>query len=442
MWHATQGAGALVAGGMAFGLGLGLGLLAAGARAAMLGAARWVAVAALAVLGGLQVAQALGTQTGWAEMLCTLVLSVAAWQMAAALRRGVGRSVGQRGRARLEAARREQAQLRLWLDMAGELAPLGQWRLRAGAQTLSWSPGMYRLHGVSPADFTPDLISVLACFHEEDRQAVAAALVVLGAEGGNFDLRARLRRPDHELRHVVLRGQAQEGELFGVMLDVTEQHQTAARLRDADALVQHASTALHDMANEDKVTGIANRRQFDLSLVAEFKRAVRSNLGLGLVLVDVDHFQALNELHGRAAGDIVLRRVAQASRAVPRRAGDLVARYGGGQIAVLLPLADDAGALCVAAQLREAVRELGLSNEGGERGRVTVSCGAAAFAGLLEVSSPQMLVQRAEQALFQAKQEGRDRALRFDASMQAHLPLPFVSGLTPELERFIKSQTG
>jgi diguanylate cyclase (GGDEF)-like protein len=195
------------------------------------------------------------------------------------------------------------------------------------------------------------------------------------------------------------------------------------------------------MTLEDGLTGLSNRRQFDMSLVHEFKRAVRSSLPLGLVMIDLDHFKAYNEHYGQAAGDACLRRVGQAIRGVPRRTGDVVARFNGDEIAVLLPLADNKGAARVAEIILEAVQSLKIPHQGSETGYLSISCGAAAFTGLADLNNPLDLVRRADQALYKAKSDGRDRVVKFELVLNADLRDPYgPPPSTPDIERALKSQ--
>jgi diguanylate cyclase (GGDEF)-like protein len=211
-----------------------------------------------------------------------------------------------------------------------------------------------------------------------------------------------------------------------------------ARLREANMAAFQAKAALKEITMEDGLTGLSNRRRFDLSLVQEFKRAVRSNLPLGVVLIGLDHFQAYNERYGRAAGDDCLRRVAEAIKAVPRRTGDVLARYGGEEIAVLLPLADENGAARVAAVILETVQVLRIAHEGSETGFVTISCGTAAFTGLQDLNNPFELVRRADQALYMAKTEGRNRVRKFEPSMGVDLHDPYGPPVVQDLEWLAK----
>jgi diguanylate cyclase (GGDEF)-like protein len=354
----------------------------------------------------------------------------------------LARGLGARGRARLAQAEAQMAEAQTWLELAGQTAHLGHWRINLPERTVEWSDEVYDIHGVSPLEFVPEYDEVIALFHPEDRAVVASSLDMAMIKGGAFEARLRVRRPDRELRHVILRGRTQgTSAILGVLMDITEQKQAEARLREANQVALQANAALRDMTTEDDLTGLANRRQFDLSLVAEFKRAVRSNMPLGLVLIDLDHFQAYNQHYGQEAGDACLRRVAQAIKTVPRRTGDLVARHAGEEFVVLLPLANDAGAGRVADMIHEAVRALRIPHAGSETGFVTISCGAAAFTGVQDLNNPLDLVRRADQALYRAKNDGCDRVVRFEAVVANDKASPYPAPIVPDMGRFIKSRS-
>jgi diguanylate cyclase (GGDEF)-like protein len=155
-----------------------------------------------------------------------------------------------------------------------------------------------------------------------------------------------------------------------------------------------------------------NRRAFDQALDREWKRTLRESSEISLLLLDIDHFKLFNDRYGHMVGDDCLRAVATAvSGAV--RASDIVARYGGEEIAVILPSALLAGAVEVAEKVRSAVAALRLSHEdnleGG--GGLTVSVGVAtalARAGGT-MRMPESLLLAADNALYKAKHEGRNR---------------------------------
>ena len=158
----------------------------------------------------------------------------------------------------------------------------------------------------------------------------------------------------------------------------------------------------------DPLTGIANRRRFDEALTAEWSRCQRNGAPLTLIMIDVDRFKAYNDRYGHVAGDDCLRRVACALGQLTGRPADLVARYGGEEFAVLLPEIDRDHALEMAERMRRAVHEAELPHEGSEHGRITISLGVAAPHPSRD-QTPEQLVERADRALYRAKESGRNR---------------------------------
>ena len=163
------------------------------------------------------------------------------------------------------------------------------------------------------------------------------------------------------------------------------------------------------LANIDGLTGVPNRRCFDVTLEKEWRRGQRSKEELSLVLMDVDCFKKYNDHYGHVAGDFCLRSVAQAVAESAGRAGDLVARYGGGEFAVILPGTDAQGAVEVARKVQQAVRALGLEHKHSTATDiVTLSIGVASIVPTSDVR-PEMLIESADRSLYGAKEAGRDR---------------------------------
>ncbi len=178
------------------------------------------------------------------------------------------------------------------------------------------------------------------------------------------------------------------------------------------------------MSNIDGLTGIANRRRFDEALAKEWQRACSSKSALSVILLDVDHFKRFNDVYGHQAGDECLRRVAAVVRSVAVRSSDLVARYGGEEFVVLLPDTSAEGALVIAERIRAAVAAEALPHEGNpEAGVVTVSLGTATHAaGSSDILTPAILVSAADQALYRAKRNGRNRVEQQAATSTASMP--------------------
>jgi diguanylate cyclase (GGDEF)-like protein len=175
-------------------------------------------------------------------------------------------------------------------------------------------------------------------------------------------------------------------------------------LRTAE--LQRAVTTLQAMSLTDALTGVANRRRFDIALAEEWERSQRSNAGLAVLFVDIDFFKGLNDTLGHAEGDAALKRVAEVLQQSVPRAGDLVARYGGEEFAAIVSGTTVEGAIRVAERICENLRRQGLPNPKGIGDIVTVSVGVAMRDGR---ESPDALMTAADEALYQAKDAGRDR---------------------------------
>lgn len=175
---------------------------------------------------------------------------------------------------------------------------------------------------------------------------------------------------------------------------------------------EEAEAELSVLAVTDGLTGLANRRMFDRQLEAAWLRAAREKSPVSLLLVDVDQFKAYNDIYGHQAGDECLRTIARALAGTARRPGDLVARYGGEELVVLLPDLDETGAAAVAEEIRAKVETLRVRHEANLPSRtLTVSVGSATRIPSLDRSrhGPEDLITLADAALYRAKQDGRNR---------------------------------
>lgn len=178
--------------------------------------------------------------------------------------------------------------------------------------------------------------------------------------------------------------------------------------RNFEEQLQQAFSDMKQLASEDKLTGVANRRRFDQALDSEWKRAARSASTIALLMIDADCFKAYNDRYGHLAGDECLRQIASALASEQLRSQDLVARYGGEEFAILLPDASSPGAHEIAERVRARIAAVNILHEGNPHGRVTISIGCAVVAANLN-RQPQELIAAADAALYAAKQGGRNR---------------------------------
>jgi diguanylate cyclase (GGDEF)-like protein len=184
--------------------------------------------------------------------------------------------------------------------------------------------------------------------------------------------------------------------------------QRTTALAERTAALEDANRQLESLSNTDALTDLPNRRRFDTTLDAEWRRAGRQGAPLGLAMIDVDHFKRYNDRYGHPTGDECLRTIATALRAGLRGEPDIVCRYGGEEFAAILPGTDELGCLLVAERMRAAVVGLRRPHDGSDLGLVSVSIGVAAHfsVGAAAVSD---LVAAADAALYAAKLNGRNR---------------------------------
>jgi diguanylate cyclase (GGDEF)-like protein len=177
----------------------------------------------------------------------------------------------------------------------------------------------------------------------------------------------------------------------------------------------------------DALTGVLNRRSFDQELELEWKRSMRSNRPLSLILIDVDHFKPYNDLYGHYEGDRCLKQVARVLAGVVYREEDIIARYGGEEFAVLLPNVGEDGAWEVAQRLRLTVYAEQIKHQCSTANEIlTISLGMVALTG--EKNRPATdLIKMADEALYQSKKEGRNQVSIYDPNATS---IPLEQGLT------------
>lgn len=185
-----------------------------------------------------------------------------------------------------------------------------------------------------------------------------------------------------------------------------ERHET--ELTRINAKLSQANQMLTRLSYLDALTGIPNRRYFDEFFGREWKRAAREKQSLALIMADIDHFKQFNDTYGHQEGDQCLIRVSRALRGALLRPGDLVARYGGEELAAILPGTNLADAHLIAERMRAAVAAQGIPHPASPTSHLTVSLGVAALVPGDDVEA-QTLIEQADRALYRAKQQGRNQ---------------------------------
>lgn len=188
---------------------------------------------------------------------------------------------------------------------------------------------------------------------------------------------------------------------FAMFTDIDER-------KKAEAALEESNRKLQILNKTDELTGIANRRHFDVVVANEYARHTRSGQYLSLILIDVDYFKAYNDRYGHVAGDACLRRVAGVLAANASRPDDLAARYGGEEFACILPMTDLSGAYIIAEKIRQGILALDMPHEDSTPARVvTVSLGVAT-ARCTHDRTFSDLIAAADKLLYAAKASGRN----------------------------------
>ncbi len=305
-------------------------------------------------------------------------------------------------RSRAERAlQKSEAEYRLLAESSGDVVV----RLGFDGVRHYVSPAMKQVLGYEPKELTGRRITEL--IHPDQAAELKAILEALsrGQETATLVHRSRHKKGNDIWLETIFRlardpANGAPSGIVAVIRDVSDR-------KAAEEVMQSLNNVLKGLAATDALTGIPNRRSFDIALDRECRRAKRARKSVAVIVADVDHFKSYNDRYGHQAGDECLRRVAQAMSEVVQRPGDLLARYGGEEFAVILPDTDKAGAILVAENIRRAVEAQAIPHPGSSKGLVTISVGVSWMWMERDNIGPALL-QEADQSLYEAKHNGRN----------------------------------
>jgi diguanylate cyclase (GGDEF)-like protein len=295
------------------------------------------------------------------------------------------------------------------LNLTKTLAGIGRWQydLRTGEQ--NWSGQMLELNGLSP-DLAPDPGDIRDLLPDRGEALFRKLTEHCDARiPYSFDYTVELPGTAERILKMNVANEFDAGgnrvALFAVAMDVTEQvHREQALTEAREQAIEQAATA-QKLANTDQLTGLANRRATLDWLASLLGPSQDIDEPLAVLIFDIDHFKRINDAHGHQAGDEVLRKVAEIAR-TQIRAEDLVGRIGGEEFVCILSGLTDSDARALAERLCRAIAEGTDADEGPQ---ATISIGLAV---MRQGDTVESLVGRADAALYEAKEGGRNQVRR------------------------------
>lgn len=210
----------------------------------------------------------------------------------------------------------------------------------------------------------------------------------------------------------------QPTKMVFIVRDITERKLAEQKINELVQQLEIEKNIAQHNSITDSLTGLANRRYFDEALRTEFSRSKRSGSTLSLIMLDVDYFKKFNDSYGHLAGDDCLRQIGTTLKAIVARAPDIVARYGGEEFVVILPETVAPGTKALAERIREAIEALAIPHSASDTSDfVTVSLGVVTVY-TTSLESPEQVVALADEAMYCAKNSGRNRIAVAQSSLQ------------------------
>ncbi len=297
--------------------------------------------------------------------------------------------------------------LRTGLDLVVGARVAALWELDIPRGLFTWEPHAADVLGVPEGALPADAGALAAAVHPQDSDGVLAAVAQLRSTGAvEVELRVGL---EGAVRHLSFRGKVLDQDrrgravrAVGLVLDVTAEKAMEEQLMR--------------MVMSDALTGVPNRRAFDQALRSEWRRCTRTAEPLSVLMIDIDSFKSFNDTFGHLVGDAALCGVARALSGALQRAGDVLARFGGEEFAVVLPGIDGDEAQVIANTLVSAVRQVRI-RQASDRA-MTVSIGVSTWLPGSAVGRSADLLARADLALYAAKAAGKDRACAHHPGVQ------------------------
>lgn len=301
------------------------------------------------------------------------------------------------------------------LNESQQIGKLGGWKLDLKTGDLFWTDETYRIHDTSPNEFNPTVDAGVDYFLPESKKIISKALDEAVNNGIGYDLELETyttkgNKIDIRTTCTVAMENGKPIRLAGIFQDISEQKNNQRKLEESNRNLADANSALKLSAHYDALTGLPNRNLLADRIEHAVKKSIRSKKYVAIAFIDLDGFKVINDSYGHDVGDEFLRQVSkQLSGAL--RAGDTLSRFGGDEfVAVLDELSELSESELIVSRMLDAVSAT-LSVKG-RLLKTTASIGVTFYP--LNNASPDQLLRHADQAMYIAKQKGKNRSYIFD----------------------------
>jgi len=301
------------------------------------------------------------------------------------------------------------------LKESEHVARLGGWRLNLKTNELFWTDETYRLHDTSPEEYTPTVDAGIGYFLPESQKIISEALDNAINKGIGYDLELETyttkgRKIDVRTTCTVTLQHGVPVSLAGIFQDISIHKNDQRKLKQSNQYLAEANSALKLSAHYDSLTGLPNRNLLTDRVEHAVTKSLRNNTFVAVAYIDLDGFKAINDIHGHNVGDELLKKIANQLKKVLRD-GDTLSRFGGDEfVAVIEDLPNPSESELVISRMLETVSTA--IQIDGKLLNVSASIGLTFYP--LDNASPNQLLRHADQAMYIAKQKGKNRSYVFD----------------------------
>lgn len=306
------------------------------------------------------------------------------------------------------------------LKESQQVAKVGGWELNLETGNLYWTDETYRIHETSPDEFNPSVDAGVSYFLPDSRELISKALEQAIDHGIGYDLELETlttkgRKIDVRTTCIVTQKDNKSVRLTGIFQDISEQKSIQRKLEMSNKNLEQANAALQLSAHYDPLTGLPNRILLSDRMQQAMTKCLRHNQSVAIAFIDLDGFKTINDQYGHSTGDKFLQVIAHELK-LSLREGDTLARFGGDEfIAVLDGLHEARDSHPILDRLLKSASQKAVIN--GHPLKVSASIGVTYFPQ--NNNSPDQLLRHADQAMYKAKQLGKNRWYTFDIEKDA-----------------------